>query len=446
MTKLETTSYYDALGDSDMLICVDTTDTVEDIKSKIDQHIADGKPTKFHIEVFHRDENVQSYTLLEQDEGEFDVWLNKLAKVLSDATTATIAYEVANNMPSTIVSPYTKYIDGRNPNGSYVIKSFYDEQFSVNMPGHEISIHNNSHPNDLILGEFDMTRGREYHVINHADKSRMLAVIDNISDEGIKMFAKTCLNIIPDYVFDIPASADCTERPASDIADGGLQRHLINTANVVSILMEPIYGIIESAQKQHETDMMIVAALFHDFLKFGWQEDYETYHVELFDHPRLAAEALRCIKGIVPDNVVAFITNCIETHMGSRNTNPDDPNAIPLPIPDTECKRLVHIADYVATRNNIAFINDNKIYALDTQNITQVTEFITIGEDEKITLKNALDEPINMTIAKRLNIHRDEPQIRQLWKDMIETGRATERQKKYIDLAQRMMYVEMDGE
>lgn len=446
MTRYETESYYDALGDSDKLVCVETTENADDIRAKIEQHITDGKPTKFHIEIFHHDENVQSYTILGQDSSTFDVWFNKMTKVLDNADISGIVEQIVKEMPSTVVSPYTKYIDRHNPNGSYLVKSFYDKSFSANMTGHEISVHNTAHQNDRILGEFDMSRGKEYHAVNHANHGDMLAVIEHISDEGIRTFAKTCLHIIPDYVFDIPASSNYTERPASDIADGGLQRHLINTANTVRMLMEPIYGIIESAQKQHETDMMIVSALFHDFLKLGWQEDYETYHNELFDHPRLAADALRGVTGIIPDNIVAFIANCVETHMGSRNTNPDDPNATPLPIPDTECKRLVHIADYIATRRSIAFINNNTLHALSNQTVLTVKEFIPVEDDEKITLKNALGESINMNIAKKLGIHRDEPQIKQLWQSMIDTGRATERQRKYIELAKRMLYVEMDGD
>lgn len=445
MTRFEVNAYYGALNTKNQLVCIDNTENIESITQKLQSRFAENNIDAIHVEVFRRDENVQSYTVLKQtaENVVYDLWFNK-SKLVENASLDAVAKNIAENMPVVAVSPYKKYIDSTNNDG-YIIKSFDDKSYSEVMTKDDIHAHNSKYPEDMILGEFIYANSKtEYHTVNHAsetDVAEFMTVIDKISDDSIKLFATTCLHIIPDYVFLMPASSDYNTRSASDIADGGLKRHLINAANAITILMEPIYSIIETTQKQHETDMMIVAALFHDFLKRGWQEDYEEYHEELFDHPRLAANAIKAIKGIISDNEKTFIANCIASHMGSHNTNPDDETAVPLPVPDTEAKRLVHLADYLATRNNLMFVNNNTVYTFPSQNVKKVANFLPLNDSDKAIIENALHSNINLQLAKEMQITCGTEAIKRTWERMLKKNGITEHQEKYVAFARKTIFL-----
>lgn len=437
MTKSETMAYYDALGDHDQLICVDSFDDAKDIISKINVQVTNSHRETFHIEVFHKEMGVQSYTIMlisKDDEPKFDCWSN-MVKSLEQVSSSQIADFVIDNMPKTAKSPYIKYIDSHNADDTYTIKSFNDPEYSETLRAVEIIGHPDIHK---ILGVFENNQKKEYHAVNHQDLTEFEPILEKINDDAARLYAQICLKIIPDYVFETAASNDRDNRSAGDLTKGGLKRHLINTANMLWYLTELEYAQIKCTQ--HERDMMLIAALFHDCLKNGWQEDYNNDPAERFDHPRLAANALRSIKGIIPDNDIKFITNAIESHMGNRNTNPDDINCTPLPIPDTEYKYLVQLADFLTTRKEINFSDNGTIYVFTTQEVKTIKNFKPITEAELVILKNALDQPVDLSKAENLDIHCGENKIKATWSYMIQTQRATDAQLKYIELANQMLF------
>lgn len=441
MTKYETISYYEALGDDSKLVCVDSFDSTDDIISKITEKANEVGNDKILIEVFHDEIGVQSYTALRQtsenNEILFDVWSN-MAKITEKGTIKTIAAVISDNMPKTVKSPYTKYIDSEDRDGVFTIKSFDDSNFSETMHLIELIAYSQSiSETEKILGEFDMGE-KEFHPINHTALNMFDPILSKISSKSIRLYAETCLQTIPEYVFTASASDDSDKRSASDLTEGGLLRHLINTANMIIHLTELDYAKIKFSQ--HEIDMMIVAALLHDSFKYGWQKDYEADGSEKFEHPRLAANVMRCIRGIIPDNDIKFITNSIESHMGNNNIDPNNINCTPLPTPDTECKYMIQLADFLATRKDITFTHSDTIYALSTQQIKSVKNFKKISDAEKNILTNALDMQIDTSLAAELNIHRDESLIKSIWEHIIETQRVTDRQLKYVELATRMMF------
>lgn len=440
MTKYETTMYYDALNASERLICIDSTNSTEEIKDKISERLNDTDNSSyntFHIEIFHNELNAQSYTMSKaSDDTRFDLWMQRTKQFNAPESIENIAEFIHSNLPKFIASPYDKYVAERLDKDKYLIKSFSDETYSLIIDATEKMT---DEMPAYILGQFCYEDHIEYHPINKADTSELEQLLDNIHSDEIKLFARTCLRIIPDYVFNVPASNNSIERHASDIADEGLKRHIITTVKIMVYMTTPDYAHIKFTQ--HEIDMMITACLFHDFLKSGWQEDYEKDSSTKFNHARLAANALRCVQGIIPNNDLLFITNCIESHQGQWNTNPHDKTVTPLPIPDTEYKYMVHLADYLAVRNDIAFITDDTVYAFENQNIRTIKRFIPISDADRITISNALLETnIDMKKAESLNIHRNENEIRKLWKHITDTGRVTERQMKYVELARLTMF------
>ena len=96
-----------------------------------------------------------------------------------------------------------------------------------------------------------------------------------------------------------------------------------------------------------ERDLMRVAGIMHDSMKSGTDEDFEKSKYTKFDHPLLAADNIRKMKGL-PDEEIKLIATTIESHMGSWNT--DKRSKTVLPKPENKYQKLVHLADYLASR------------------------------------------------------------------------------------------------
>ena len=95
---------------------------------------------------------------------------------------------------------------------------------------------------------------------------------------------------------------------------------------------------------------MRVAGIMHDSMKSGTDEDYARSKYTKFEHPILAANNIRKMSGL-PDDEIELIATTIESHMGQWNT--DRRSKTVLPTPENKYQKLVHLADYLASRKDI---------------------------------------------------------------------------------------------
>lgn len=181
-------------------------------------------------------------------------------------------------------------------------------------------------------------------------------IIDTIENEDMKKFASACLETIPPYFFDVGASSTGKYHPTYALGDLGLARH---TCALVRFLNHTF--AIECMNKftDRERDILRIAGMMHDSRKSGSQNDYENSKYTKFDHPLLAAEVIRSLKkhNIIPEEEVELIAETIETHMGAFNT--DKRSDTVLPKPTTKLQKMLHWADYLASRKDIEVKFDN---------------------------------------------------------------------------------------
>lgn len=105
-----------------------------------------------------------------------------------------------------------------------------------------------------------------------------------------------------------------------------------------------------------ERDLMRVAALVHDGMKSGTQDDYNKSKYTKFNHPILMANVIRSTDGLEISER-DFIAHCIESHMGQWAF--DKKTGIELPKPKDEYQKLVHLADYLASRKTLTMDFEN---------------------------------------------------------------------------------------
>ena len=202
----------------------------------------------------------------------------------------------------------------------------------------------------------------------------MLDEIDTLQDIDNRRFAHALLSNVPDYFFSVPASSSGKYHPSNDLGNGGLVRHSISVARMLDHLLEP-NGYYDFDDEQKE--LLKIAALFHDCMKSGTQEEYEKGKHTKFLHPLYAANFIMSIAinyGYSYEKAL-LIYNAVISHMGQWNTSKQEGGM--LPVPKTPDQKVLHLADYLASRKDINLEFD-EVYFDD-----KVDDESTITTDEK---------------------------------------------------------------
>lgn len=174
--------------------------------------------------------------------------------------------------------------------------------------------------------------------------------IDSINDKNLKKLATEIIACADDYFFTIPASSTGKNHPLFSLGEGGLVRHTKCVVYMVKCLCES-FNIDE-----YKRDMLIVAALAHDIKKQGNTPNGLGYTVH--EHPLLAAryvcEVYFASDITILNGVVNIIADLISSHMGKWGADPKFiGDKTPLPMPESDCAKILQAADYIASRREI---------------------------------------------------------------------------------------------
>lgn len=185
--------------------------------------------------------------------------------------------------------------------------------------------------------------------MNKEDKIALFAKeINDIKDDGLRKLATEIIACADDYFFIIPASSTGKNHPPFSLGEGGLVRHTKCVVYMVKCLCES-FNIDE-----YKRDMLIVAALAHDIKKQGNDGVGYTVH----EHPLLAAryvcEVYFASDITILNGVVSSIADLISSHMGKWGADPKFiGDKTPLPMPESDCAKILQAADYLASRKEI---------------------------------------------------------------------------------------------
>ena len=191
------------------------------------------------------------------------------------------------------------------------------------------------------------------------NKTLFLKEVEKINDTKLKKAAKQMIKDLPEYFWTIPASSSGKYHPKCDLGEGGLVRHSIMVCTTAIDLV-----ISEMFVRDNEVnrDVARVAALFHDSWKNGTVNEEGQYgNHTVHEHPMIAANFVKrhLIEAKVDDLKIEMICGAIYTHMGKWCTSKY--SSIALSKPRTDFEKLIHIADYVASRKYISGLDEWKI-------------------------------------------------------------------------------------
>lgn len=182
--------------------------------------------------------------------------------------------------------------------------------------------------------------------------------LEYIKDIHLMEDAKFLVGILPDYFFEVDASSTGKYHPKYAAGEMGLARHIKAAVKMaVELLENPIIG---KPYSQRDKDLIIIALLIHDGLKYG-KEKTDKY--TKFDHPILISEYVKENRKSLKmnDEDIEKICAMVESHMGPWNVN--NYSNVVLPIPKAPMEKFVHMCDYLASRRfiNLEFDENNNV-------------------------------------------------------------------------------------
>ena len=171
--------------------------------------------------------------------------------------------------------------------------------------------------------------------------------LDTIENKDIKEFAIVLLEDLPEYIWHVGASSTGKYHPTYSLGEMGLMRHQVAVVRFLNFFFE--LEQYNSKLTSREMDLMRVCGLVHDGRKSGSQEDFEKSKYTKFDHPLQMAEVIRSYDGqYLSHDEIELIATTISSHMGAWNE--DKKSSIILPKPSNKFQRMLHVADYLASR------------------------------------------------------------------------------------------------
>lgn len=172
-------------------------------------------------------------------------------------------------------------------------------------------------------------------------------ILDTFENEDIKEFTTVLLDDMPEYIWHVGASSTGKYHPAYSLGEAGLMRHQIAVVRFLNFFLE--LEQYSSKLTSRERDLIRLSGLIHDGRKSGSQEDYEKSKYTRFNHPVLMADVVRSFDGkYLTHEEIELVADTISKHMGQWNT--DKKSNVELPKPNNKFARMVHVADYLASR------------------------------------------------------------------------------------------------
>lgn len=192
--------------------------------------------------------------------------------------------------------------------------------------------------------------------------------LDKIKDDNVRYSTEIILEMLPDYFYKIPASSSGKYHPLFSLGEGGLVRHVKVALRILEeMFRDEVFGVYDEYTK----DLMRMALMLHDGFKSGLNNIGHTCS----EHPVIMSDFILNNKEklLISENYSKFVSDLIRSHMGPWNK--DKEGNVIMPVPKTNEELLIHLCDYIASRNflNVAFenneivdsVNRNKVLSLE---------------------------------------------------------------------------------
>ena len=193
--------------------------------------------------------------------------------------------------------------------------------------------------------------------------------LSRIENENVRVSTETILDMMPEYFYEIPASSSGKHHPIFSLGKGGLVRHVKVAMRILEeMFRDKSFGTYDDYTK----DLIRMALMLHDGFKSGLTNSGHT----LSEHPVIMSRFILDNKDklLISEEDAEFVSRLIITHMGPWNTNKS--GEIIMPVPKTREELLVHLCDYIASRNflNVYFENNEICDSVDREKVLTLSK------------------------------------------------------------------------
>ena len=179
--------------------------------------------------------------------------------------------------------------------------------------------------------------------------------LSRIQNQNVRTSTEVILDMLPDYFYEIPASSSGKYHPSFSLGEGGLVRHV---KVAMRILEEMFRNEAFGEYDEYTKDLIRMALLLHDGFKSGITYSEHTCS----EHPVIMSNFILDNKDklSISEGDAKFVSRLIITHMGPWNK--DKSGNVIMPVPTTKEELLVHLCDYIASRNFLdVYFENNEI-------------------------------------------------------------------------------------
>ena len=182
-------------------------------------------------------------------------------------------------------------------------------------------------------------------------------LLEQFETKEIRAYCEDMIKLIPDYIFTIPSSTSYKYHNATQCQEHGQLYHILMFGEIMNYILGLKYVQENIATTPKERDMLRCTPIFHDAFKCGNSlSGMFTKH----EHPLYAAT---WIKDTEVEHDISYgdkmtIALWCASHSGQWSTNKK--SQVILPEPKDSKSFLVHLCDYLSSRQNLDMIYDNE--------------------------------------------------------------------------------------
>lgn len=213
-------------------------------------------------------------------------------------------------------------------------------------------------------------------------------VLEKFETEEIRLYCEDMIGLIPDDSLVLPSSTSLKYHNATQCRLWGNAYHLVMVAEVCNYFLGLEHNI-NKFPKEKQRDCIRAASILHDAIKLG----FNGSQYSLFTHPVIAADWIKetVVEHDIKQALKDYIGGLCASHSGQWNTSNRSKEV--LPKPETEEQMLIHMCDYISSRNNIDMTYSEEF----EENIKKLTEDLvhtyefSFGKHKGSTVKYVYD-------------------------------------------------------
>lgn len=179
-------------------------------------------------------------------------------------------------------------------------------------------------------------------------------LLNQFETEEIRKYCEDMIQLIPDYIFQIPSSTSMKYHNKTQCQTHGQLYHIVMFGTIMNYILGLKYIREHKVTTPKQRDCLRCTPIFHDAIKCGFEADVNSYSV--FEHPLLAGEWIRetRVEHDIEQELKEYIASLCESHSGEWTTSKKSVKVLPEPVSDDAF--IVHLSDYLSSRANLDMI------------------------------------------------------------------------------------------